>query len=220
MSAKKITIVVLVIIGILFVVGQGGGLFREPGIANEDKEGQKDASKKLEGGWVDAIKDGLGGFGFIDDIDMNRIPKLTSDCVEVESKGHYTFSAGAVCMLEVNISDIPGDDKQLVKLSVEGCDQERGSARPARIGDIAVMIPGAPVFITGGGSQDGPSPASGGWPGLNVSYKPANADKVDMDKPWVCGDEPLTLIISPKGGKLTMVCEKCTPGKKLTLRFE
>ncbi|MEN8206788.1 MAG: hypothetical protein ABFS24_12365 [Pseudomonadota bacterium] len=233
MNTKKVSIIGLIVIGILFAIGQGGGIFREDKDVDEnDQAGQRKASQE-QAGWTDPIRGGLAPLGLIDGIDVSRVTAKAAaippspdtaagNCIEEKSDDHYILKLGAGCELQADITGIDNDDKQSVELNVTGgCDQTRDFARLKRITSAIAVSPHIKVPAIGSGMQVGSTPdeSSDTWPGLKIAYHPNGGNKVEMEEPWKCGDEPVTLIILRKGGTLTLECSECKGSRKLEVQI-
>lgn len=225
MDSKKVSIIGLVSIGILFAVGLGGGLFRDDESVDEnDQDAQGEASQK-QSGWTGLIRSGLGGLGLINEIDVRRIsvisplPGTPGNCTGKMSGSQYLVTLGAGCNLTADIKK-DGDEQELKLVVTKGCGEARDFARLKRITTAMKVSPHIkPGMVTGTQGESSSAESSGTWPGLKVSYQPEDDDKVVKDKPWECGDEPVTLIILPKGGTLTLECSECSGSKKLEVQF-
>jgi hypothetical protein len=227
MDSKRVTFIVLVLIAILFVVGQGGGLFRDDkNDQNPDQQRQKEISQK-QSGWTGAIQSGLDWMNLLDKIELRRLSKWSAspagdaNCSGKLADGRISLTMGAECELSAMIAK--ADDEQALKLKVvEGCSQSREFARLNRISSVVAANP----HIVPGRIAVGPSGnelAEGdekSWPNLSVSFKPNGEDEVSMDDPWICGDKPVTLIILPEGGKLTLACGSCSDKKRLKIEID
>jgi hypothetical protein len=226
MDSKKVSIIGLVSIGILFAVGLGGGLFRDDDSVDENDQAARREASQEQSGWTGTIKSGLSGLGLIDGIDVQRFrkiippPGVTSNCTGKMSGSQYLVTLGAGCDLTADIKK-DGDEQELKLVVTKGCGKARDFARLKRITTAMKVSPHIKPGIVAG-TQGGsiPDESSDTWPGLIISYKLAEDKEVEMDKPsWVCGDEPFTLIILPKGGTLTLECSKCSGSKKLEVQF-
>lgn len=226
MDRKKVSILGLVIIGVLFGVGQGGGFFRNDDSAKEpDQERQREISRE-QSGWTDPIKRGLGWLGLIDAIEVSRFSKWRrassggAKCRGKISDGQLIVTLDAECELSATIA--PASDEQELKLEViEGCAQAREFARLDRISLQHVAKPqveSGRITAALGGKAGGEN-SNKEWLSLAVTYKPKDERAVTMGQPWTCGKEPVTLIILPAGGDLTLKCDRCRSGKVLKLRI-
>jgi hypothetical protein len=229
MDSKKITLIVLVLIAILFVVGQGAGLFRDD-TSDEDPnpERQQEISQE-QSGWTGAIQGGLGWLNLLDKIELRRFldwsvsPSEDTNCSVQRADGGIRLIMGAKCKLSATIAE--ADDEQELKLKVvEGCGQSREFVRMNRISPVIAakphMVPGR---ITARPSGEAPAESDDDhWPKLSISFKPKPKDEkeVTMDNPWACGDKPVTLIILPEGGKLSLGCGSCTDERELVIAID
>jgi hypothetical protein len=228
MSSQKVTFIVLVVIAILFVVGQGGGLFRDDKSDKDPDQKRQQEISQEQSGWTGAIQGGLGWLNLLDKLEERRIsawsasPSGDASCTGQRVDGRTILTMGAECKLSTSIAK--ADDEQELKLKViEGCGESREFARLNRISTVVVeakphIVPGR---ITARPSGEALSEsADKRWPKLWVSFKPTGENEVTMDDPWVCGDKPVTLIIMPQGGTLTLDCGSCTDEKKLKIEID
>jgi hypothetical protein len=229
MDSKKITLIVLVLIALLFVVGQGAGLFRDDK-SDEDPspERQQEISQK-QSGWIGAIKGGLGWLNLLDRIELRRFsdwsvsPSEDTHCSVQRADGGIRLTMGAKCKLSATIAE--ADDEQELKLKVEeGCGQSREFVRMKRISSVIAAKPQrVPGRIPARPSGEAPAESDEEhWPKLSISFKPKpeNEKEVTMDNPWACGDKPVTLIILPEGGTLSLECGSCTNERALVIAID
>jgi hypothetical protein len=227
MDSKRVTFIVLVLIAILFVVGQGGGFFRDDkSDKNPDQQRQKEISQE-QSGWTGAIQGGLGWLNLLEEIEVSRLsawsasPVGDANCSGKRADGGIRLTMGAGCKLSATIAK--ADEEQTLKLKVvEGCGQSRDFARLNRISPVVVANPHR-VLGRIAVSPSGGKPAEDdnkSWPNISVSFKPKGKDEVTMDDPWACGDKPVTLIILPEGGKLTLNCGSCTNKKRVKIEID
>lgn len=226
MDSKKIAIIVLVIVAILFVVGQGGGVMRDDkSDKNPDQDRQKAISDE-QSDWTGAIKGGLGWMNLLEKVDIGRISTWNSTanggkCSAKVADNHLVLTMNAKCELSASIEKA-GDEQELNLAVIEGCGQSRDFKRTNR---ISTVIAANPQIVTGrviaqpGGGTHTESSDKKSWPKLTVSYKPADGDTVSMQNPWDCGKELDSLIIVPGGGGLKLKCDQCSEEHSLKLRI-
>jgi len=226
MDSKKVSIIGLVVIGILFAVGLGRGLFREnkPVAKNEREQKARD-----QAGWANALQNGLDWMGLIDEIDVGRLSvskpsRQSSNCQGGESGGNFVVTMGAGCgAVTVQIDAADAADEQELTLAVRGeCSQGRDFSRLKAVTSTRVIRPTIkPGSVTA--TQGGTSAAETGTTMARVkkiSFKDYDTgETATQDKGLGCGDAPAKLIIMPAGGELTLECEGCTDGKKLQLQL-
>lgn len=230
MDRKKITIIVLIILGILFVVGQGGGFMRDDKSDKKPSAARQKEISQEQSGWTSAIKNSLGWMNLLEEIEVSRISKWSvspsngKNCSGVLVDGEVVLTMGAAnCELSTTIAR--ADEEQELKLRVtEGCEKSRDFARLHRISPVIVAQPhsvqGRVIVAKPNAGTPAESSDIKTWPKLNITYQPTDGKVVSMEDPWTCGSDPVSLIVVPKGGRLTLKCAQCSKKHQLMLSIE